>query len=111
MEDTSQIQVWYEKKSGGVSSKVKRNLAQQTKSKITSDSNERLPIDKEFISLCQQILAQSIGPIAKLVIKKTLSQNSAKCSRDRFIAQLVLELKDKQQVQDIERELKNILND
>ena len=111
VEDTSSVQVWYEKKRERQSSKVKRSSTQQTKFKVTSKSNERLPIDKEFISRCQQILAESIGPISKLIVKKTLSQNTAKCSRQQFVAQLVLELKNKQQAQDIERKLKNILSD
>ena len=106
VEDTYQLQVWYEQLNR--QSSVKK-IEDSTNYKFTLLQSKYLQIDKKFVAQCQQILIDTIGPIAKIIIKKVLSKNS-RCNREQFILNLFRELP-KEQKEEIERQLKQLLHE
>lgn len=107
VEDTHQLQVWYEQLSPQSSTNNQKASRKESSSSLLK--SKYLQIDKKFVSQCQQILTDSIGPIAKIIIKKVISQNS-QCNREQFISSLIKEIPKSQQ-KDIEQQLKQLLNE
>ncbi|MEO1340486.1 MAG: hypothetical protein AAFV28_04915 [Cyanobacteria bacterium J06635_13] len=52
-----------------------------------------LPVQKEFTSFCQNLLAQQIGPIAAMICKKTLAKNP-NLNRTEFVTILAKKISD-----------------
>lgn len=105
VEDTHQLQVWYEQLSRA-SNPNRQNSAQNSSSLLKS---EYLQIDKNFVIQCQKILTNSIGPIAKIIIKKVISRNH-QSNREQFISSLITELP-KREKKDLEQQLKQLLDE
>ena len=106
VEDTHQLQVWYEQLNQQSSVK---NIKDTTKNSSSLLQSKYLQIDRKFVAQCQQRLIDTIGPIAKIIIKKVLSQNS-RCNREQFISNLIRELP-KDGSEEIERQLKQLLRE
>lgn len=106
VEDTHQLQVWYEQLTRSSTSKRQNSLAESGSSLLKS---KNLPIDRNFVTRCEQKLTDSIGPIAKIIVKKIISQNS-QCNREQFILKLI-EALPKKTTKDLEEQLKQLLNE
>jgi hypothetical protein len=106
VEDTHQLQVWYEQLTR--QSSVKK-LEDSTKNSSSLLQSKHLQIDKKFVAQCQQILIDTIGPIAKIIIQKVLAQNS-RCNREQFVVNLIKKLP-KDGAKEIERQLKQLLRE
>jgi len=52
-----------------------------------------LPVQKEFVSFCRNLLAQQIGPIAAMICKKTLAKNP-NLNRTEFVTILAKKISD-----------------
>ena len=114
VEDTHHIQVWYELLNNSI---LTQSQSRQTEPNLTAEKiynsllpSFKLPIDRGFILNCQQILTESIGPIAKIIIKKTVFENP-KINREQFIKKLIQTLPQKLQKKDLEQQLNQLLND
>ena len=108
VEDTYQLQVWYEQ--------LNRQSISQDEPKNSSKENadlllksRELQIDRKFVEGCQQILTDFIGPIAKIVVKKVVSQNP-RCDREEFILRLIQELPQERQ-KELTQPLKQLISD
>lgn len=106
VEDTHQLQVWYEQLNQKTSV---RDVKDSTKKKSSLLKSRHLQIDTKFVAQCQQILIDAIGLIAKIVVKKVISQNP-RSNREQFIADLLKELPKSQQ-EEVERQLKQLLRE
>lgn len=117
IEDTDFIQVWYNKASSQI---LNQNPCQTSRSKIKISQevnfpsqslldSKYLPIDRTFVLRCQAVLAEAIGPIAKIIIKKTISQNT-QLNRQQFIAKLIQEIDKVEHLQDIKQQLNQLLS-
>jgi hypothetical protein len=121
VEDLVSIQVWYEQSSRQILNKVPAIITKtkKTKTEINLITNpippsllksKYLPIDRSFVLRCQEILTEFIGPIAKIIIKKIISQGT-KFNRQQFINKLIQEVHHTKQSSNIERQLKRLLSD
>lgn len=106
VEDTHQLQVWYEQLNR--QSSVKK-IEDSTNHNFSLLQSKDLQIDKKFVAQCQQIMIDTIGPIAKIIIKKVISLNY-RCNREQFISNLIKELP-KNRPEEIERQLKQLLRE
>ena len=106
VEDTHQLQVWYEQLTR--QSSVKK-IEDSTKKGSSLLQSKHLQIDKKFVAQCQQILIDTIGPIAKIIIQKVLTQNS-RYNREQFVVNLIKKLP-KDGAKEIERQLKQLLRE
>ena len=116
VEDTNHIRVWYEKSSRLYLYKIPQQKNKQ-KSKLQNNSisskfsaSKNLPIDRDFVLQCQQTIAEFIGPIAKIFIKKTVIQN-AQLNRQQFIFLLIKELEKNSKIPGLEQKLQQLLDD
>ena len=109
VEDTHHLQVWYEQLSRKASSKTPKNLLSNPSSSPVLES-QYLPLDREFLVRCHQVLAEFIGPIAQIIMMKVLARDN-QFNREEFITQLIQEIKQKKpiQEQDTEERLKELL--
>ncbi|VEP13467.1 hypothetical protein H1P_20074 [Hyella patelloides LEGE 07179] len=108
VEDTTHIQVWYERISRRVyHHRPKKISVNKASSSLLSSHN--LPIDKMFVVKCQQILAEYIGPIAKIVIKKAIDRD-VRLNRKQFVARIIKELQQSKKVQGLEQQLEQLLD-
>ena len=116
VEDTNNIQVWYEKSSSlylyDISQKkIKQKLnSQNNPTSQNFFASKNLPIDRDFVLQCQQTIAEFIGPIARIFIKKTMIQN-AQLNRQEFIFLLVEELQKNSKIPGLEQKLQQLLDD
>jgi hypothetical protein len=121
VEDLVSIQVWYEQSSRQILNKVPAIITKATKTKtelkFTTNpvplpllKSKYLPIDRSFVLKCQEILTEFIGPIAKIIIRKVISQDT-KFNRQQFIDKLIQEVHQTKQSSSIERQLKRLLSD
>ncbi|WP_144863112.1 hypothetical protein [Hyella patelloides] len=62
-----------------------------------------------FVVKCQQILAEYIGPIAKIVIKKAIDRD-VRLNRKQFVARIIKELQQSKKVQGLEQQLEQLLD-
>lgn len=106
VEDTHQIQVWYEQLNQQLDRVRPPNRIEKDSSSLLK--SKYLPIDKSFVTQCQQNLIDSIGPIARIIVTKVISQN-AKCNREQFIASLIEKLP-KEQQKNAQQQLEQLLN-
>lgn len=115
VEDNHYVEVWYDQGSSPI---LKTNPNYKTQPKISLKKNRPaqsllesryLPIDRTFVFLCQGILIEAIGPIAKIIIRKTISQNT-KSNRQQFIARLIREIHQTGYSEDVEQQLKQLLS-
>jgi hypothetical protein len=121
VEDIVSIQVWYEQSSRQILNQMPTIITKTkiTKTEIDLTTNplspsllkgRYLPIDRSFVLRCQEILTEFIGPIAKIIIRKIISQDT-KFNRQQFIAKLIQEVHNTKQFSNIERQLKQLLSD
>lgn len=61
-----------------------------------------LPVTQEFVTFCQKLLADRIGPIAKAICKKTLAKNP-ELNRVEFVAALARKIPDPIQAQQFQQ--------
>ena len=104
VEDTQQLQVWYEQLTTPSILNTQNSSAEENSSLLKS---KYLPIDQNFVARCEQKLIDSIGPIAKIIIKKVISQNP-QYNREQFISNLIKELP-KRQIKNLEKQLKQLI--
>lgn len=69
--------------------------------KVATSINS-LPVTVEFTDFCQKLLAEYIGPIAKMICKKTLAKKSH-LSRTEFVAILAKKISDPKQAQEFQQ--------
>ena len=109
VEDLNKTQVWYEQ----INLKISREALTKIFKKDVSPSlleSKYLQIDREFIARCQETLTESIGPIAKIIIKKVLARDN-QSNRQQFITKLIQELQEKKQTKNrnLEEKLEELL--
>lgn len=95
VEDGRSLQVWHERPiSSSLPSKQKDSTKKQKRSPLIEA--KYLLVDKVFIAQCAEILTDSIGPIAKIILNEVTSQNTG-CNRERFIQKLVAKVPENRQ--------------
>ena len=67
-------------------------------------SKRTLPVEIEFTNNCQESLAKYIGPIAKIVCKKTLAKKP-NLTREEFVDILAKQISNSQQAQKFKQEI------
>ena len=76
----------------------------RSSSEIKQTSNRSsLPVEAEFINNCQESLAQYIGPIARVICRKTIAKKP-NLTRMEFIRILAGKISDPQQAEEFERQ-------
>lgn len=115
VEDGFFIQVWYDRASRPI---LNHNPNQKNRPTIGLGTNrdsqsllesKYLPIDRAFVLRCQTVLAEAIGPIARIIIKRAIFQNN-KSNRQQFVVNLIREIKNIKQCEDLERQLNQLLS-
>lgn len=66
------------------------------------NSLNSLPVTDEFIDYCQKLLAEYIGPIAKMLCKKTLAKRPH-LNRTEFVTTLAKKIADPNQAQEFKK--------
>ena len=56
-----------------------------------------LPLDPDFINLCERILAEYIGPLASVICKRTIA-NNPDFNRQQFVEIIAGKIPDSQRV-------------
>lgn len=80
----------------------RQNTSGQSKPSTSPPSPSQLR--QNFISKCQQELAELIGPMASIICKRTLQQNPG-ISQDEFVEALAKKIPDRQQAKEFEQRL------
>jgi serine/threonine protein kinase len=73
-------------------------------SSVSSSGDSKMPLHADFISRCQQELAELIGPMASIICKRALQQNS-QISRREFVEKLAEKIPDQQQALEFQKRL------
>ncbi|VEP16980.1 hypothetical protein H1P_520021 [Hyella patelloides LEGE 07179] len=113
------FQLWKEesviqnKKNTTLSSYKNEDLTSQDKNKLSVQQANTQTLNTksglEFISLCQELLSKSVGPIGSVICQRTLSQNpNLNCQE--FVENLAQKIPDSQQSQQFEQTLLQFIN-
>lgn len=103
VKEDNYIQVWYEKEEFLKSQKGADVVIKAVEASI----EEELPLDREFVIICQKLLTDYIGPFSKIIIKKNVSKKPQP-SRNEFIASLISEVIDKPNSAELVRKLEKL---
>lgn len=101
VKDKNFLRIWIEDRT---LKEPKESLNSQSSSETEQTSNGSvLPVEAEFVNNCQESLAQYIGPIARVVCKKTLAKKP-NLTPIEFIEILAKKISDPQQAQEFKRQ-------
>ena len=98
VEDKNFLRIWTETEKTADSDNDLLSSKNQNVSKRT------LPVEIEFTNNCQESLAKYIGPIAKIVCKKTLAKKP-NLTREEFVDLLAKQISNSQQAQKFKQEI------
>lgn len=70
--------------------------------KTQSTSANSLPVEAEFIAVCQKLLAEYIGPVAPIICKKTLAKKP-NLTRAQFVEILTQKISDPNQAREFKQ--------
>ncbi|WP_019507566.1 hypothetical protein [Pleurocapsa sp. PCC 7319] len=93
------LQIWLKNDFG----QQKKEIASSNDSIISNkvilldNTNNLLPLDPGFIDRCKRILAEYIGPLAPVICKQTIANNSD-LNRQQFVEIIADKIPDSQQV-------------
>ena len=86
---------------------IEKNSASSKEADIFySPLDSKMPIQPDFVSLCQKELAELIGPMASIICKRTLEQNP-KISGRELVEKLAQKIPNQQQAEEFKKSLLN----
>jgi len=102
------IQIWYEKEelvksSQGKEGSPKREILEEEE----AATQQAALIDQEFVTVCQELLMDHLGPFSKIIIKKNISKKP-QLSRNEFIANLISDVSTNPHSEELVRKLEKL---
>ena len=82
----------------------KEPLLSYSASEIKQASNPSSPVEAKFVDNCQELLAQYVGPMARIICRKTLAKKPDLTSTE-LVEILAKKISDPQQAEEFKRQL------
>lgn len=101
VEDKNFLRIWIEERNV----EELKELHSDSCLEIEQISNRSsLPVEAKFINNCQELLAQYVGPIARVICRKTLAKKPD-LTRTELVEILAKKISDPQQAEEFKRQL------